>query len=45
MTAEYLPATNGDLGREPGAPKSTRTMQDGPSLIEVMEAVESEVTT
>ena len=43
MTAEYPPATNYDLGREQGAPKSTKTMQDGSHLIEEMEAVGSEV--
>ena len=44
MTAEYPPATNGELCREPGISESTRKMQDGFHLVEVTEAMKSKLT-
>ena len=41
MTAEYLFATNGDLGREQGIPETTRTIKDGSHPEEATEEVES----
>ena len=43
MTAEYPPATNGNLGREKAVPEPTRMMQDGSHLVKAIEAVKSEV--
>ena len=43
MTAQNPPEANGDLGRELGAPVSTRTMQDGSRLAKVLEVAEGQV--
>ena len=43
ITAQYLPATNSELGRELGVPHSTRIMQDVSYLNKAIEAIESRV--
>ena len=44
ITAKHPLEINGEIGKEKGAPESTRTMQDGSYLAEAMEAVEIKVT-
>ena len=43
MTAKYLPAINGDLGKEGVMPKSTKMIQKGLHLGEAMEMTEYRV--